>query len=61
MSLEPENKELYIKTFERGDSYVHRDDLDEFLKRFIELQTEVQALQERVAALEATQPGVKTQ
>ena len=52
LSIE-ELRQNYIKTFEKDDSYVHRDDLDELLKVINTLTLDNQDLKDRVTALEA--------
>jgi hypothetical protein len=50
-----ESKETLIKAFEREDSYVHREDLDELIKKLQLIDgviEELTALSQRVTKLE---------
>lgn len=51
MSLES-LKEQYIKTFEREDSYVHRDDLDLLVQKIDEILKSIVDHETRITALE---------
>lgn len=59
MSSTDITKEELIKTFADEGSYIHRDDLDELIKKLIEVTAANLALEVRMTALEEKPTEVK--